>query len=148
MTLSGEIIWLLLGIVFIFAEFFIPNLVISFFGGGALVTAFTTWIHLTPSLTLQLLVFIISSLFLLLFLRKYLKRIFFGKFQDTDESKEFSIEIGKIVPVVEQITPGKEGGKVKYQGTNWKAQASEPIAPGESARIKGFENITIFVEKV
>jgi len=148
MTLSAELIWTSLGIIFIFAEFFMPNLVIAFFGGGALVTALTTWIGLTPSLTLQLLVFIISSVLFLIFLRKYLKRVFLGQLQDKDEAQNFNIEIGKIVPVVEFIEPGEFGGKVKYQGTLWQAKASESIAPGESVRIKGCENITLLVEKV
>lgn len=148
MTLSAELIWLSLGIVLIFAEFFVPNLVIAFFGGGALVAAFTTWIGLTPSLTLQIMVFIVFSILFLVFLRKYFKRIFLGQLQDKDESQNFNVEIGKIIPVVEFIEPGEVGGKVKYQGTIWQAKASESITPGESARITGCENITLLVEKV
>jgi membrane protein implicated in regulation of membrane protease activity len=147
MNLSSEIIWTLLGIVLIFSEFFIPNLVISFFGGGALMTALTTWLNITPSLPLQLLIFICSSLFLLLFLRKYLQRIFLGKLEDKNESKEFNVEIGKVVPVVETVKPGETGGKVKYQGTIWQARSSHRIEAGENAIIRGAENITLIVEE-
>lgn len=147
MNLSAEIIWTLLGIILVFSEFFIPNLVISFFGGGALITALTTWTGLTPGLTHQLLVFICSSLFLLLFLRKYLKRIFLGKLEDKDEGKEFKVETGKVVPVIETINPGEIGGKVKYQGTLWQAQSSQRIEAGGNAIIKGAENLTLIVEK-
>jgi len=147
MNLSAEIIWTLLGIVLIFSEFFIPNLVISFFGGGALITALTTWIHLTPNLPLQLLVFICSSLSLLLFLRKYLQRIFLGQLEDKDENKKFNVEIGKVVSVVETVNPGEIGGKVKYQGTIWQARSSHRIEAGENAIVRGAENITLIVEK-
>ncbi len=147
-SLSPEIIWIILGIVFIFFEFFIPGLVIAFFGVGALITALTTWIKLTTSLTSQLLVFILSSVLFLVFLRKYVKSTFLGKTKGAESERNFNIEIGKIVPVVEFIQPGEVGGKVRYMGTTWSATASEPIAPGESVEIIGNDGLTLIVEKV
>lgn len=147
-SISPEIVWLLLGIVFIFIEFFIPGLVIAFFGVGALITALTTWIGISPILELQLLVFIVSSILLLIFLRKYVKRTFLGRTRGNDTSQNFNVEIGKIISVIEYIQPGEVGGKVRYQGSNWPARASEPIPPGESVKIIGIENITLIVEKV
>lgn len=147
-SLSPEIIWIILGIVFIFFEFFIPGLVIAFFGVGALITALTTWMKLTTSLTSQLLVFMISSLLFLVFLRKYVKSTFLGKTKESESERNFNIEIGKIVPVVEFIQPGEVGGKVRYMGTTWSATASEPIAPGDSVEIIGNDGLTLIVEKV
>lgn len=146
--LSPEIVWMVLGIIFIFVEFFIPGLVIAFFGVGALITALTTWIKLTTSLTSQLLVFILSSILFLVFLRKYVKRTFLGKTKEAESGRSFNVEIGKIVPVVEFIQPGEVGGKVRYMGTTWSATASEPIAPGESVEIIGNDGLTLIVEKV
>jgi len=148
MNVNAEIIWLLVGIVLLFAEFFMPSFVIAFFGGGALVTALTTWMKLTRNLGSQLLVFTVSSIVLLIVLRRYLKTIFLGKTQDDDEAHSFNIEIGRIVPVVEYIQPGEVGGKVRYQGTIWEARAEEAISPGESVAIKGCDNITLIVERV
>ena len=147
-SLSPEIIWIILGIVFIFFEFFIPGLVIAFFGVGALITALTTWMKLTTSLTSQLLVFILSSVLFLVFLRKFVKSTFLGKTKGDESERNFNIEIGKIVPVVEFIQPGEVGGKVRYMGTTWSATASEPIAPGESVEIIGNDGLTLIVEKV
>ncbi len=147
-SIPAEVIWTIVGLLFIFVEFFIPGLVIAFFGVGALITAFTTWIGITPSLSVQLIVFTISSVLLLILLRRLLKRTFLGKAQEETFDRNFSVEIGKIVPVVEYIQPGEVGGKVRYQGSNWSAQASEPIAPGESVEITGIEGITLIVEKV
>ncbi len=148
MTFSAEIIWLLAGIVLIFAEMFIPGLVIAFFGGGAMVAALTTWMGVTVSLATQLFVFIVTSILLLLFLRTYFKKIFFGKLQGEEDIQNFNVEIGKVVPVVEYIDPGEVGGKVRYQGTTWIARSKEKIAPGESVRIVGCDNITLIVEKI
>lgn len=148
MTFSAEIIWLLAGIVLVFTEMFIPGLVIAFFGGGALIVALTTWIGLTETLAPQLFVFIVTSLLLLILLRTYFKKIFLGKLQGEGDIQNFNIEIGKIVPVVEYIEPGVVGGKVRYQGTNWAAASTEKIAPGESVKIVGCDNITLIVEKI
>jgi membrane protein implicated in regulation of membrane protease activity len=147
-TIAPEIIWTLLGIFLVFVEFFIPGLVIAFFGVGALITGLTTWIGITSSLASQLFVFILSSVLLLVMLRKFLKTTFLGKSQAEGESRNFNIEIGKIVPVIELIQPGEVGGKVKYQGANWSAMATEPIEPGESVKITGSENLTLLVEKI
>jgi membrane protein implicated in regulation of membrane protease activity len=148
MTISSEILWLFTGIIFLFAEFFIPSFVIAFFGGGAMITALTTWIGFTPAIEWQLLVFIVSSVLLLLVLRRYLKRVFLGRHQDRDENQNFNIEIGKVVPVIEFIEPGEVGGKVRYQGAPWVARSSQRIAPGESVRIVGCESLTLIVEKI
>ena len=149
-SMPAEIVWAVLGLIFVFIEFFIPGLVIVFFGVGALITAVTTWSGLTPSLPWQLLVFIVSSVLFLVLLRKYVKRTFLGKTLGDGEEDDlnFNIEIGKIVPVIESIKPGEVGGKVRYMGTTWSASSSEPIAPGESVEIIGNDGLTLIVEKV
>lgn len=147
-AIAPEVLWTILGIIFIFSEFFIPGLVIAFFGVGALITALTTWLGITASLELQIVVFIVSSILLLLFLRRYMKNTFTGKSNTETENLNFNLEIGKIVPVIEYIQPGEVGGRVRYQGTNWLARSSEPVAPGESVKIVGCENITLIVEKI
>jgi membrane protein implicated in regulation of membrane protease activity len=148
-SIAPEIVWAILGIIFIFIEFFIPGLVIAFFGVGALITALTTLLDLTNSIASQLLVFIVSTILLLVFLRKYVKNIFLGDTRETRGKKDaLNIEIGKIVPVVELIQPGEVGGRVRYQGSTWAAKSNETIAPGESVKILGCENITLIVERV
>lgn len=148
LNLAPEVIWTLLGIFLIFTEFFIPGLVIAFFGVGALIAGLTTWIGLTGSLASQLFTFILASILLLILLRKYLKETFLGRSKAENDSRNFNIEIGKIVPVIEFIQPGEVGGKVRYQGSNWSASAEEPIEPGESVKITGSENLTLLVEKI
>lgn len=147
-SIEHEVVWAILGLIFVFCEFFIPGLVIAFFGVGALITALTTWIGITPNLSLQLLVFMISSLLLLGLLRKYVKRTFLGSGKGVDDLPNFNVEIGKIIPVVEFIQPGEVGGKVRYNGAPWSARADEPISPGESVKIIGCDNLTLIVEKV
>ena len=40
------------------------------------------------------------------------------------------------------------GGKVRYQGAPWSARADEQIAPGESVKIIGCDNLTLLVKKI
>jgi len=147
--MGNDMIWAITGIVLIFIEFFIPGLVIIFFGAGALVTALLSFIIGDLfSLPLQLLTFTITSLLSLLLLRKYMKNVFKGKLESENDGTNFNIEIGKVVPVVEFIQPGEVGGKVKYQGTIWNAQSDISVAPGESVKITGSRNLTLFVKKI
>jgi len=143
-----EFLWTLAGIVLIFVELIYPHFVLAFFGGGALVTALTSAIGLTPGLAAQLAVFIVSSLLLLFLLRRYLKKTLTGNLKDNNDAQIFNLEIGKIVLVVKDIDPEKGHGKVKYQGTYWEAMADEFIAEGESVRVIGGRNLTLRVEKI
>ena len=59
-SISPEIIWAIFGVILFVLEFLIPGVVISFFGLGAMITALTTYLNLTSSLDLQLIVFIFS----------------------------------------------------------------------------------------
>lgn len=148
MTFSAEFLWAIAGLILIFLEFMMPGLVIAFFGIGALVTALFTLLGITNSLALQFVVFIVSSLLSLILLRRYFTRIFRGQLAGDNDALEFNLDVGKIVPVIEPIVPGKSGGKVKYQGSLWPASADEPIEAGEDVKIKSRDNLTIIVEKM
>ena len=147
--MGSEMIWAISGVLLIFIEFFIPGLVIIFFGIGALFTALLNFI-IGESFTLpvQLFVFTVVSVLSLLLLRRYFKKVFQGTLENEDSNANFNIEIGKVVPVIEFIQPGEVGGKVRYQGTIWNAQSDIPVAPGESVKIVSGKNLTLFVEKV
>lgn len=147
--MEAEIIWAIAGIILFFIEFFIPGLVIIFFGIGALVTSIVTFILGDIfSLPYQILLFTITSVLSLMLLRKYMKKVFKGKSLAGFDGENFNIEIGQIVPVIELIEPGEVGGKVKYQGTQWNARSDESIAPGESVEITGIKNLTLIVSKI
>ena len=152
MNLSPELVWLFAGIFLIFVEFFIPGVVIVFFGVGALITAFaimiTDALSIHFSMTLQMAVFLVSSLGFMLLLRNKLKATFLGKAMDDGEQRTFNVEIGKMVPVVELIEPGEVGGRVRYQGTLWSARSDKRHMPGESVVIVGCDNLTLIVENL
>lgn len=143
-TISPVTLWLIVGIVFIIMEMFIPGLIIGFFGLGALITCLTTFIGITTNFTSQMITFSVLSILLLLLFQKALQKKIHGKNEDTTN---FNIQIGKVVPVTEFIDPEEGPGKVKYQGAIWSASSEDKIAPGESARVIGCDNLTLIVKK-
>ena len=75
--LNPALIWALVGLGLLLAEFAIPGLVVFFFGIGALVVAIVC-VFAKVSLDIQLIIFIVASVALLLSLRRWLKTVFLG----------------------------------------------------------------------
>ncbi len=145
-SVSPVTIWLIVGILLALFEMIVPGLIIGFFGVGAIITTLTTLIGLTKGFTSQMIVFLITSLVFLTLFHKVWKRKKSGLIEE--ETTNFNLQLGKIVPVVQYIDPDQGGGKVRYQGVLWSAFSKEKIAPGESVRITGCDNLTLLVETI
>ena len=70
MEFSVSLLWFLLGVLFLVAELIIPGFVLIFFTAGCWVTALTVWLT-DIDLSIQILIFTVSSLVLLFTLRKF-----------------------------------------------------------------------------
>ena len=142
--LKPEIVWSLIGFVLLILEFSIPGVFIVFFGIGACITAIVC-LFTDVSLNAQLTIFIISSVVLLLFFRKWFKRIFVGRIRSrqkvTEDLEEYA---GEKAIVTEQIT-GNKKGKVEFRGTVWGAESNQTIPVGASVKIIRRNNITLIV---
>jgi len=145
--LKPELIWFLVGIALLVMEFALPGLIIAFFGAGACVVA-VVCLFADISLNAQLIIFISSSVLLLVCLRKWLKGIFFGHVKaKQDMTADLSDFLGERAVVKEQITK-KMPGKIEFHGTNWQAQADEEIAAGAVVEITGKDNLTLRVKSL
>jgi len=144
---SPEIIWFVIGLLMFLLEFTLPGLLIAFFGAGAwIVSLFCLLFNI--SLNWQLLIFIISSVLLLVSLRKWLKGIFLGGTDaQRDMEKKMDEFIGEKAVVISEIKNG-ERGKAEFHGTNWEAEADEDIAAGDRVEIVGRESIILKVKKL
>ncbi len=143
--LTPPVIWFLVGVVLLLLELAVPGLIIFFFGLGAWIVALCL-VLFDMSLTLQLLIFIITSVATLLLLRKFLKDKFFRQ----DDSNKASLEeefIGKTAITETELKPGVSG-KVNFKGTQWSAMSDETIAKGERVKIIERESITLIVKKI
>jgi hypothetical protein len=110
---------------------------------GALIVSLTTWIGLTPELSGQLVVFSVSSLLLMLALRKTAKRLFFGHHDIPPDYK------GQKVKVIKAIPAGGEGA-ISYRGSEWIAfsESAEPIAGGSTVEIVSLDGIRAKVTSI
>lgn len=140
--------WFLIGIGFMLLEFVVPGFVIFFFGAGAWVAAIVTAFGVN-NINIQLIVFLVSSVFLLILLRTSVKRYFEGKVSKKDIGEE-SIESvkGEKAVVVNDIFPNKIGGKVEFHGTHWNAESEEEIKKGEVVEIVDRKNLVLKVRKI
>ena len=148
MTLNPTVIWLVVGLVLVFAEFAAPGVILIFFGVGAWVVAITTYFGLTVSLESQLLSFAAASILLLVTLRRRISGSLHGhvsNVQDPDKNlDEFS---GKTVVVLKDVVPGRTDGLVEFKGSPWKAVSDETIGREEVAVISDIEGITLKIRR-
>lgn len=148
MSANAATVWFVIGLALILLEFAVPGVILVFFGLGAWVVTLTTYIGLTSSLESQLLVFSVSSILLLVFLRKWIKGKFHGHVRDVqDLSKNLDEFVGSTVVVLREILPGKQGGAVEFKGAFWGAVSDDHMNAGDEATITGVKGITLRVRK-
>jgi membrane protein implicated in regulation of membrane protease activity len=145
--LKPELIWFLVGLVLLVAEFIVPGLIIAFFAVGAWVVALVCLV--TPlSLNAQLGLFIISSVVLLVGARRWVKGLFGGFATDRQNANvDLNEYVGQRAIVTSEITP-KLAGRVEFHGTHWTAQADEEIAVGAVVEITQKSSATLKVKPV
>jgi inner membrane protein len=133
---SPVIVWAVIGVVLIIIEMHNLTFVLAFFGLGALIVSITTWIGITPGLNSELAVFSISSLLLMVALRKTAKKLFFGSHDMPPDYK------GQKVKVVKEIPVGGEGA-ISYRGSIWIAFSDSPeiISEGSTVEINSLDGI-------
>lgn len=142
--MKPEYIWLAAAVMLILLEFATPGFIVGFFGVGAFVTAVTTWLRLTPDLGAQVLVFAVTSMVLLVGLRRYAKKIFVGSSSDEDGNLDDDFT-GREARVVRDIAGPGLDGRVEIKGAEWKARAEIPISAGETVLIERREGLTLHV---
>ncbi len=140
---NNTVIWFIVGLVFMVLELIAPGFVLLFFGAGAWITALCFYLY-EPSLNIQLIIFFVSSVFLLIVLRRHLKLSFFKEriSKDQFEAEEF---IGKTAEVVKDIKTNKSG-KVSFNGTLWTAKSEFELKSGEVVEIVSKESICLNVK--
>jgi membrane protein implicated in regulation of membrane protease activity len=140
-----EILWALAGLLLLLLEFMMPGLVIFFFGVGALIVA---GLCLLFDLTInpQLIIFVVSSVVLLVCLRKWLKGIFMGHSASPQSpSQNLDEVIGQSAVTRTALEPGKVG-RVEFHGADWNARAEVAIEEGVEVEITKQDNLTLLVK--
>jgi len=138
MILSSSLIWFLVGVAFLIAEFAMPGIILIFFTAGCWIVALAAWL-IDIELTSQILIFLASSLILLFTLRKYSLKIFKGKTRDSIDDNYMDLKIGKTAIVTKTITADIPG-EIKVMGSFWRAVSEMEIAEGNSVLIESQES--------
>ncbi len=140
--MDTAIIWFLVGLALVLAEFAVPGVILVFIGIAAWVVATLDWFGV-DSFPTQLWVFGLTSIVLVFGARRFVKEWFTGKesSENGDIDEEF---VGKIVTVVETIEQGGFG-RVELKGAHWKAYSSHAHAKGSSAVVIARDNINLEV---
>ncbi|MBR3980357.1 MAG: NfeD family protein [Bacteroidales bacterium] len=142
--MSVVTIWLLCGVIGLALELILPGLVVLFFGCGALLTGIATWIFPSLQIEGQLIVFVVSSVVLLLVFRKMLRNRFFNNSKESDD--ELADEyIGKTAVALTDFANGH--GEVEFKGSKWEALSADEIRKGDTVVISSRESIKLTVEK-
>lgn len=139
-------IWVVLGILFIAVEFFLPGLVTVFLGMGAFLTAIFVWLGIIESIKSSIIVWFTSSLIFAVFLRNLMKRYFPGE-SKKERLYEDSDAYGTVVEVVEQIFEDNDKGRIRFQGSSWPAMTETgTIEKGKKAKLLYRDNLIWVVE--
>lgn len=148
MLFESAVFWILLGFVLIGVEIFALNMILVFFGVGALVVAALTALGLIDSLAIQLLVFAAVSLCVLFTLRRRFRAIFSGTTQRGGGGADDTGLAGRHATVTSEFSNGC--GEVELGGTGWKAicESGASFKVGDTVRVTGSKGINLLVEPV
>lgn len=138
--------WLIGGILLILLEFVVPGAIVVFFGLGAILTAAAVYFRMVDAPGLQFVFWSVSSLVLILIFRRQVRLWFpsLERYKPADEATEL---LGTEVLVTQDVTPDSSEGRVRYQGTSWKARSTGgPIPAGSKAKIAGRKNIILYID--
>lgn len=144
---SPPLLWFLAGLVLFLIELASPGILLVFFAAGAWIVALCLWLGIFDSFNAALAVFLITSVGLLLILRKRVKLIFRGTSASTVDPETALDEFaGRTATVVEEIDRHKNSGSVDYRGARWRARADTPISAGSTVQIVTRDNLTLIVK--
>ena len=141
--LSPAWIWMYFGAFLMLSELASPGFVVFFFGLGAATVAVFKGLFPTMPLWLQLAAFSFFSIFYLLVLRRYLKRVFVGEKEESASiGKEYIGRVGRVVEVVRPDVPGR----IILGDAEWAATSGKRLEPGTEVRVVAQDNLTFTVE--
>jgi membrane protein implicated in regulation of membrane protease activity len=147
LSMNTSLMWFLIGIIIMILEFIVPGFVIVFFGIGAWLVALLS-LFIDMPLSIQIVLFIVSSILSLVFLRTKFSSFFqVKKSTKTNFDDEMDNVVGERVKVIQTIIP-PERGKVEFHGTIWNAESEQEIFVGETVEILQKKNLVLIVKKL
>ena len=145
--LSCPWLWMYLGALLMLLELLAPGFVIFFFGLSAATVGLCRFaLGESFDLTWQLAAFSAFSIVYLVFLRRWMKKVFAGSVE-TSRADLQNTSVGRIGKVTTAVKPPL-AGRVMIGDAEWNAVAEEPLAAGADVRVVAQDNLTLKVAAV
>ena len=142
-------LWFIVALAFFILEILTPGFVLMWFGAGALVSGLLDvfGIH---NLTVQILVFAITSIILVTLSRTIFKNIFMRASPGAGLNTTMDAVLGKVGVVTEKIDPDLSVGRVLIEGQDWAAITEDKSTIDVNVKIHviGFEGARLQVKKM
>lgn len=139
-------IWLIASGIFFLGEIFTISFLLFWPGIGAFL-AFLTSLIAPENIVAQIMVFVISTILMILFTKPLVNKLFKNK---DNTNMNNSAVLGKKGIVVKAINNSNPVGQVKVNGELWsaiKAEKDKPINEGESVIIEKIDGVKLLVRK-
>ena len=134
------------------SEFVVPSLFTIFLGVAALMTAALRGVGLIDSVPLSFLLWSVISLGLVIPFRPLVQKLLPNKSiakKDRTDVETDRDSMGEVVEVVDDIAEDHENGRIRFQGTTWKARITTgSLKKGEKAQLVYREGSIWIVEAV
>lgn len=135
----NTLIWLGIVVLFALLEAATVGLVSLWFALGGLAALVTAAI--TPSVPIQIVVFLAVSFAALVFTRPLVRKARLNRAQPTNADRN----IGRKAVVIVPVAPGFPG-RVRLDGVDWAACAQEPLPEGTVCTVTQVQGATLTVE--
>ena len=139
-------IWLIASGIFFLGEIFTISFLLFWPGVGAFL-AFLTSLIVPENLVAQILVFVVSTIIMILCTKPLVNKIFKNK---DNTNMNNSAVLGKKGIVIKKMDNANPVGQVKVNGELWSAIKSDkdkPINVGESVIIEKIDGVKLLVRK-
>ncbi len=140
------VIWLIVSGVFFLGEIFTISFLLFWPGVGAFL-AFLTSLIWPTNYAAQVLVFVVSTILMVIFTKPLVNKVFKNK---DNTSMNNSAVLGKKGIVIKPIDDAHVVGQVKVNGELWsaiKGEKEKPIKIGESVIIEKIDGVKLLVRK-
>ncbi len=140
--------WILLGMVLMVAEIFMPSFTILWFGLGALVVGLVLLL-VTISFTMQLLLWTISSIVFTVFWFKYFKPKMADKTTASSAREKVIGEFGQVIKLPTEGSRGKVRFVIPILGDDeWDFISEDSVEIGDRVHISEISGNTLIVVKL
>lgn len=137
--------WLVLGVVLLILEMFVPTFALLWFGTAAIVVALLSWL-LPLSVSWQVIIWLVVSVVLVVLWFKYIKPMAKDRTKAGLGGSAFIGEVGMIIVSPQQNGKGVIRFSVPLLGSDeWECQSEQPLAVGDRAKIVNIAGNTLVV---